>query len=215
MIIVTSSPLYFIGYQMGILDPILLQILTNITNILALSYAVYVYSVYDVARNKAVDKLAEKGVEVHTLEEGVSAMLARVNEFADWMDENKPTVKRFSEKFKNVDLDKVTENIEDIGEIIDNFRKRGFSKEKIDKFFVTLSKIDPDKLNEFIDEWIERQKIVQPYKEIMFNSPKEVGNKATHKVHPKKDSLPNKGANSFFPLREKKKKGLIGITKPK
>jgi len=128
---------------------LLLMVITNITNLLALSYSVYVYSMYDKARTQAVERLKREGVEVVSLEEGISQILTKTKPLMGWMEEHEDSIKEIVERAKGVDIEAIVRFIDDTNEIYDAIRGK-YSKDDIKQLIMDMKDIKET------EKWLKR-----------------------------------------------------------
>ena len=119
---------------------LLLMITTNITNLLALSYSVYVYSMYDRAREQAVERLRREGVEVVSLEDGISQILSKTKPLMEWLEENDTQIKELLSRAEKVDMAAILKFIDDTNEIYDAVRGK-LSKDDIQNAIISMKEI--------------------------------------------------------------------------
>jgi hypothetical protein len=122
----------------------------------ALAYAIYIYMLYDKARQSAVKKLEEGGVKVVSLEEGISTIIKEFQPFTQWFSQNREALMKMGEKAKDLDLGKMVALFDELEQMVDTLKKTGYTKENLQKSldaFVNLTKMleqldgkDPKKL---------------------------------------------------------------------
>lgn len=125
----------------------------------ALAYAIYIYYLYDSARQSAVRKLEEGGVKVVSLEEGISTIIKEFQPLTKWFSENREGIIKIGEKLKEVDINKLVALFDEMEKMVDTLKQTGYSKENLEKMVDTVVKLSHlmDRLNgqnpERIEEW--------------------------------------------------------------
>lgn len=130
---------------------LLLMITTNITNLLALSYSVYVYSLYDRARTQAVERLKKEGVEVVSLEDGISQILSKTKPLMEWLENNDEQIKNLLTRAGKIDMNAILRFIDDTNEIYEAIRGK-FEKKDVEKM------LDMVKEMKERDDWLKPRK---------------------------------------------------------
>ena len=116
-------------------------ILTLSTNIVALVYAIFGYSIYDNARRKAKTKLAEEGVEVMEFDEALNIIASASKLLQAFYKKNQKLIDTASERLGSVDLLEFTKFIESLSQVSRLLSEMGWIAETLEKIKPSLIQI--------------------------------------------------------------------------
>ena len=116
-------------------------ILTLSTNIVALVYAIFGYSIYDNARRQAKKKLSEEGVEVMEFDEALNVIASGAKILTQFYKKNQGLIDGLSNKLGDVDLLEFTKFIESLTQVSRLLGEMGWNAKTLEEVKPSLIQI--------------------------------------------------------------------------